>query len=311
VDLEPSFAAPVPVALFAYRRHRQLRRTLECLQATGVEQLYVFTDGPEDSAAQADVAKVRELIGSVDWTRPVMIARSENLGLSASIRSGLDWLFERHERVIVIEDDIFVAPEFYDYARVALAHYADAPQVAGITGLRYPFDRRGFDGYPYDTFLSPRFSSWGWASWRDRWLSFEFDHAVLRRALAARADLRPARAGADMPWMIERAVVDESLGGAWDVVCATNMLLHDQYFVTPVWNMVENGGLTEGTHQTGKAPRWNLRWESEHRRALEALRLAPVAEDERVLAAYRKFFALPRRHAVISALARLRRAVGV
>jgi hypothetical protein len=306
---EHSLATPVPVALFVYRRHEQLRRTLACLRDSGIKQLYVFSDGPRDAAAADDVARVRELVSALDWIEPVTCARSENLGLSESIRAGLDRLFESHDTVVVVEDDVCVAPEFYDYACRALAHYAGAKHVAGITGLRLPFSRRTLDDYPFDVFLSPRFSSWAWATWKDRWEAFVFDHATLRRQLAARSDLRLDRAGADMPWMIEKAVIEESLTDAWDISCAANMLLHDLYFVTPTWNMVENSGLLEGTHSTGRAPAWRLAWEPENRPGLDALRFAPVAEDARVLRAYVRFFALSRRQALITAIGRLRHAV--
>jgi hypothetical protein len=203
---QQSRTAPVPVALFAYRRPEQLPRTLACLRDTGVEQLYVFSDGPADEDAVDDVERVREMVSSLEWIEPVTIARTENLGLSESIRSGLDQLFEGHDRVIVVEDDVCVAPEFYDYACRALAHYADAERVAGITGLRYPFDTRALDRYPFDVFLSPRFSSWSWATWKERWRGFSFDLELLRREIAAGA-FRPQRAGADMPGMVDGAVL--------------------------------------------------------------------------------------------------------
>ncbi|HEX4034144.1 MAG TPA: hypothetical protein VHX66_06855 [Solirubrobacteraceae bacterium] len=299
---------PVPVALFVYRRHELLPRTLRCLRDSGVDALYVFSDGPADASAQADVGRVRELIAAIDWIAPSVSASERNLGLSASIRAGLDTVFASHPRAIVIEDDVCVAPEFCAYAKAALETYEREPQVAGITGLRYPFSRRALRGYRFDAFMSPRFCSWSWATWGDRWERFEFDHEVLRRRLRARAGLRLTRAGADMPWMIRAAIEDESMGGSWDVDCAASMLLDDQYFVTPTWNMVENSGLSEGTHDTGRPPAWKLAWEPEYRPDLGALRLPPVAEDERVLRAYRRFFALGPRRAVMAALPRLRSA---
>jgi hypothetical protein len=279
---------PVAVALFAYRRPEQLARTLACLRDAGVERLYVFSDGPRDSAAADDVQRVRELVSSLDWIEPVTVARAENLGLSESIRSGLDQLFEVHDELIIIEDDVCVAPEFYDYACRALSHYASAERVAGITGLRYPFNRRAFDGYPFDVFLSPRFSSWSWATWKGRWSGFGFDLASLRREIAASATFRPQRAGADLPGMVDGAVFAETLTGSWDVVCATNMLLHGQYFVTPTWNMVENTGLSEGTHFSAPPP-WQLTWEREHR-PHGPIRFAPVEEYEPILRDYLRFF---------------------
>ena len=286
-DLSPANHAPV--VLFVYRRHAQLRRTLACLERSGVRHLHVFSDGPADASAEDDVRAVRSVVASVDWVDPVVVEHEKNLGLSRSIRFGLDLVFEDHETVIVVEDDVFVAPGFCAYASLGLAEYRDSPSVAGVTGLRYPFNRRAFDGYAFDVFMSPRFSSWGWATWRDRWNDFTFDLPALRSRIESAPGLHAERAGADMVQMVNEAVVTGTLKGSWDVVCATNMLLRNQYFVTPTWNMIENGGLSDGTHYS-RAPRWQLRFESEHQPALDRLRFAPVGENERVLKEYRKFF---------------------
>jgi hypothetical protein len=287
--VEAQDPADVPVALFVHRRHESLPRTLACLRECAVKQLYVFCDGPRDESEAEQVERVRELVRAVEWIQPIVVARAENVGLSRSIRSGLDLLFETHDTAIVIEDDICVAPEFYEYARAALRHYEPASRIAGITGLRYPFDRAALDGSPFDVFLSPRFSSWAWATWKDRWRAFSFDPAELRRQIGAARKFDPGRAGVDMPAMIEGAVVSETLHGSWDVVCALNMLLREQFFVTPAWNMVENTGLSDGTHSS-QAPSWELRWETDHRRGADEIRFPPVEEDRRVLKEYRRFF---------------------
>jgi hypothetical protein len=289
-DTKPGSGAPVPVALFVYRRAEQLDRTLSCLRAAGIEKLYVFSDGPKDASAAEGVAAVRELIAAIDWVEPVTLARAENLGLSRSIRSGLDLVFETHARAIVIEDDICIAPEFHGFACQALERYEADDRVAGVTGVRLPFNRRGLGDYPYDVFLSPRFSSWGWATWRERWRSFSFDKEALRDRIAAAGDaFRPERAGADMAGMVHEAVVTETLTGSWDVVCAANMLLDGRYFVTPMWNMVENTGLSDGTHSSAP-PAWQLRWESDLRPRDGQIRFAPVEESDQVLCEYRRFF---------------------
>ncbi len=49
----------IPAALFVYRRHRELERTLSCLHEAGIERLYIFSDGPGDPDAAEDVAIVR------------------------------------------------------------------------------------------------------------------------------------------------------------------------------------------------------------------------------------------------------------
>jgi hypothetical protein len=283
-------AAP-PVALFVYRRHRELERTIQCLRDCHIEQLYVFSDGPAGEQAERDVSLVRRCLADIDWVEPVLVEHPVNLGLSRSIRAGLDRVFAEHETAVVIEDDVCVARDFYDYARSALAHYWDEERVAGITGLRYPFGRGPLSGYPFDVFHSPRFSSWAWATWRDRWEAFEFDAEILRARIAAAPRFDPSAAGIDMAGMIDAAVVTETLRGSWDVVCATNMLLEGSSFVTPTWNMVENSGLAHGTHADG-APSWELTWEPRPDPGPgEPLRFAPFGFDEQVLGTYRRFFA--------------------
>jgi SAM-dependent methyltransferase len=50
------------------------------------------------------------------------------------------------------------------------------------------------------------------------------------------------------------------LEGCWDVEYYANMALKGQYFVWPKYNLVQNTGLTDGTHAEG-ATAWKLSWE--------------------------------------------------
>jgi hypothetical protein len=85
-------------------------------------------------------------------------------------------------------------------------------------------------------------------------------------------------------------IVKGTLSGAWDVLCAANMLLDDRVFVTPTWNMVQNIGLEHGTHAQG-TPDWSLVWEPPPPGwAAGEVRFAPAQLDDRVLRAYRRFF---------------------
>ena len=281
----------VPVAVFAYNRPDLLAGTLACLRDAGARSLFVFSDGPRSAEDEERVAAVRETVQAIDWTTPTLVARERNLGLDDSMRSGLDWMLDRHERVVVIEDDVAVAPEFYSYVTQALEAYAHEEAVAGVTGLRMPFGRAGFRGYPYDAFLLPRFFSLGWATWRRAWKTFDFDRDNLISRLRA-PKIRPELGGADLPRMIRSAVVNSTLTGAWDVYCAANMIVNGQHFVIPTWNMVENTGLASGTHPM--TPRWRLRWEVESRPDGETYRFPPPVVDERILKCYRIFTENPR-----------------
>jgi hypothetical protein len=231
------------------------------------------------------VEQVREMVRGIEWASVELVERDRNLGLSESIVSGLSEVFERHDRAVVIEDDVCVAPEFGAFVAEALERYAAEPRVAGVTALRLPFPPGRLDESGSDAFFLPRFFAWGWATWGRGWRSLDFDRERLLRRLRESPHVRLERGGPDVPYMIRRALVEESLGGSWDVFASTSMLLDDLLFLVPGWNMAENVGFAEGTHP--QAPPWRLRWEPERAPRGRPVRLPPVEVDEAVLRSFR------------------------
>lgn len=279
----------IPFALFVYNRSDNLIRTLDCLKANKIEKLYVFSDGPRYEAAADGVKKVRQLIKKIDWTEVEVIERKTNFGLSRSIREGLNYLFERYDKVIVIEDDVLVAPNFYDYMKNCLNYYADKPEVAGVTGLCYPFDRSVFDKYRYDVFFSQRFSSWGWGTWRRWWQTVDFDLKSLNQKVK-KTNWRPNLAGRDMDYMVKLRLNSLS-HGVWDVDCAINMLLNNQYFVCPKYNLVENWDLAGGSHAGDFLSDKQLKWEDAADFNANKLKFPPkVATNPSIMDQYINFF---------------------
>ena len=282
-------ATSIPVALFVYNRDEILKRTLDCLKNNGVELLYVFSDGPKDNDEDArKVQQVRELIKNVHWAKVNLVEQDKNIGLDNSIRKGVSHIFQEHDKVIVVEDDVQVAPGFYSYMSSCLNHFEGNKSVAGVTALRYPFPQKDFKGYPYDVFFAPRFSSWGWGTWREVWQKIDFDTNNLKRRLkSVKPDV--ISAGADMKGMVGE-LKSGTLHGGWDIYCALNVLLNKQYFVWPRKNMIENGGFTDGTHAGAEPPPWSLSWEAD-RKFYKNLRLPEgLIMDEKVLEGFRSFF---------------------
>lgn len=278
-----------PTALFTYNRSQNLQRTLDCLKNNKIDILYIFSDGPKNEEDKQKIKEVRKILDQINWVKTEKFYQEENWGLSESVIFGVNKVFEKYDTIICIEDDVCVANEFYEYMKACLERYRDNAKIAGVTGLRYPFSRETFKNYSYDVFVAPRFSSWGWGTWRRFWETIDFNRESIGKKIGfAKLDTKPA--GADMEGMI-KALIDGSLHGGWDVYCGVTMLLNKQYFVYPTWNMVENTGLTEGTHSGPKAPPWRLRWECERRPRIEELRLPDsVVSHAGVTKAFLAFF---------------------
>lgn len=86
-------------------------------------------------------------------------------------------LVEEYESIIVLEDDLYVSKNFYQYARVALQSYGESDLIAGISLYSYSFNE--FANLPfipmrngYSTHFMQIVSSWGQCWSRKQWASF-------------------------------------------------------------------------------------------------------------------------------------------
>ena len=128
----------IPVALFAYARPDYLRRTLDSLRATHVPLIYAFSDGPRTPGKAPAVAEVRYMLRAIDWCEAVLCERETNFGLGVSIRTGIAEVLNKHEALLVVEDDLICVPGTYQYLCAALEHYRDVPSVMSVTGWTHP-----------------------------------------------------------------------------------------------------------------------------------------------------------------------------
>jgi len=160
----------IPIALFAYKRVEHLTKALEGLQVNRIPLVYAFSDGAKNPEDQPFVNEVREIIRAIDWCEVQIFEREKNYGLGKSIRAGVTQVLEKHEQVIVVEDDIVLRPGAYDYAVSALRHYRNDPRVMSVTMWSHPslvpFGAR-------NGFFSKRFVCWGWGTYADQWKKFK------------------------------------------------------------------------------------------------------------------------------------------
>lgn len=162
-----------PIALFVYKRPEHTRRTIASLKAClGFENslLFVFADGAkteaEIPAVEATRAVAHELLGH----HAVFVEMDRNRGLADSIIAGTTELCESHGRVVVVEDDLTLAPSFLRFLNEGLERYKDEPRVMQVAG--YMFDVP-FLADKQEALLLPVTSSWGWGTWKRAWDRFD------------------------------------------------------------------------------------------------------------------------------------------
>ena len=237
-----------PVVVFAYARLDHIQRTIESLRLNAeaaCTELHVYCDAAKSPSVQARVDAVRDYVASIDGFRSVQrIYRDCNLGLARSIIDGVSSLLDRHDRVIVVEDDLLLSPHFLRYMNEALALYADDPSVASIHGYSYPAGPT----LPETYFLRGA-DCWGWATWRRAWPLFRADGAALlaelrERGLSRRFDLDGSFA---FTHMLEQQVAGRN--DSWAIRWHASCFLAGHLTLYPGRSLVHNiGNDDSGTH---------------------------------------------------------------
>lgn len=238
-----------PIVLFVYNRPEHTRKTLQALQQNILapnSTLHIFADGAKKDASSAVIQRineVREIIHSQQWCGEVIIHQSnENKGLYQSVRQGVTEIVNQYGKVIVMEDDLQTSPAFLSYMNKALDFYANYQSVFSISGYNYPASQMTFSSdYHYDTYLSLRNCSWGWATWVDRWQQIDWDvksYEVIKHSPAIKAALN--RMGDDEFEMLQQRM-EQGLN-IWSIQFTIAHFLNHAVAIYPVHSYLNNIG---------------------------------------------------------------------
>jgi hypothetical protein len=174
----------------------------------------------------------------------LVVERPANLGLAASVIAGVGEALADHERVIVLEDDIVVSPDFLRYMNEALDLYAPDERVASIHAFSYVVD------VPLpETFFLRGADCWGWATWRRGWQLFDPDGAALLARLEAsgESDLFDFGGGYAYTQMLRDQV--HGRVDSWAIRWYASAFLAGRLTLYPGTSLVENIGQDgSGTH---------------------------------------------------------------
>ncbi len=239
-----------PILLFVYNRPDHTRKTLEKLNQlpeVKTSKLYIFSDNAKNEKATAAVEQVRRIVDEYaeksNFAQVEVRKASENRGLAASIIGGVTEIIREYGRVIVLEDDLEVAPDFLTYMNGALDFYRDKEKIWAVSG--YTFPMKSLDSYPHDIYMCGRGCSWGWATWSDRWETVDWDvsdYPKFKFNLSRRRAF--ARWGKDLPTMLDAYMYGEI--HSWAIRWCYEAFKQGKLTVYPVRSRIANHG-TDGS----------------------------------------------------------------
>jgi hypothetical protein len=245
----PSLA---PIVLFVFNRPDHTRVTLDKLRGNTLakhSQLIVYSDGPRSDQDLNKVTQVREILDQAQgFGQVTLIYRPHNWGLTANIIEGVSDVIATYGRAIVVEDDVVTSPYFLDYMNQGLTAYESTESIFSISGYSPPIQIP--TDYSLPVYWSPRSSSWGWATWADRWNQVDWslsDYKLTPLSTAQRHAYN--RGGNDLTDLLDHQASGRL--NSWDIVWCYAHFKHKAGCVYPVQSKVINSGTDgSGTHHT-------------------------------------------------------------
>lgn len=275
-----------PILLFVYNRPQHTRALVESL-LTNAEaaqsELFVYSDAPREAAQAEAVAEVRRYIHGMEGFGKVhVIERQENWGLARSIIDGVTTQVNRFGRVIVLEDDLVVAPYFLRFMNDALETYKDEPKVGHIQACDFTQDA----ALP-DTFLIKWTGSWGWATWARAWRLFNPDGSSLLRQLEERRLTRRFDFNGTYRFtrMLRRQIAGKN--NSWAIRWNASLFLADVLSLNVGRSLVHNNGFDgSGTNCGGGGLYASQLWQQ----PLPVERIVPAVENEAARACFARYY---------------------
>ncbi|WP_427126729.1 sugar phosphate nucleotidyltransferase [Priestia megaterium] len=238
-----------PVALFCYNRPQLTSKTLKALELNDLARqtnLYVFIDGPKVATDKQKIEEIIKIVKSLKGFKKVNIIQSPvNKGLANSIITGVTEIIKKYNKVIVLEDDLITHSSFLSYMNKALRYYKDKSNIWSISG--YTPNMELPDDYQEDVFVTLRGSSWGWATWKDRWelIEWEWGKKDFDEIFSKKKDLDLV--GEDIYYLTKD--YKEKLIDSWAIRWTNAQFKFNKYTVFPRHTFVQNEGFgSDSTH---------------------------------------------------------------
>jgi hypothetical protein len=247
----------VPIALMVFNRPDLTIRIMDQLSKSRPPLLYVIADGPRNKEEELICSQTREIALNPTWPcKVVPFVREKNVGMVRQFKEGLDFVFEKNDRLIFMEDDHLLSPSFYRFSVELLEKYLSDEQIGHInlSNLIPSYSVNHQDSYLFST----HFFVWGFATWKrvwktydismPEWLSVNQSKILDKFCFSARERTNAKKmfdlhAGNTKPW-------------TYDYQLTFNCLHRNTLAITPTRNLCKNIGFEreDAIHNKGSNP---------------------------------------------------------
>jgi hypothetical protein len=243
-----------PVVLFVYNRPHHTKLTIESLVKNTLadkSKIFIFSDGPKNLKDEKLVNEVREYIKSVKGFEQINIIENKvNKGLANSVIDGVTSIIKRFGKAVVVEDDLESSLYFLKFMNEALDFYKNE-NIYSISGYSLPIKIPA--DYNENVYIIPRSSSWGWATWLNRWEKADWE---VKDFIDFRKDKNSQKlfnnGGEDLTPMLVAQMSGKI--DSWGIRWAYSHFKNNSYCLYPVKSFIKNIGIdNSGTHSRSRS----------------------------------------------------------
>lgn len=164
----------IGIGVLAYKRKNTLLKILKILNELLISDIYVFLDkSPNPKLRSSIIANIKK----INNNKIKIIIHSENIGLKQNWTFAYDYLFQKYDKAIILEDDIIIQKDFFKFM---IYHLENKKKNIFFLSAYSPFN---FIEYNHKkVFLSKRCCTWSQGTWKDVWIKFrneEYNSEVL------------------------------------------------------------------------------------------------------------------------------------
>jgi len=162
-----------PIALFVYNRFSHLKNVIQSIKKNSISRestIYIFSDFSDLEVEKIKIIKIRKYLRTINFFKKIIIVeRKYNFGTSKNITSGLNEIFKKYDKCIIIEDDVVISKNFLYQMNYFLEKFKKNNKIASIEGFMYPIkSRNNLPKY----FAIKGSGCWGWATWKRSWKNY-------------------------------------------------------------------------------------------------------------------------------------------
>lgn len=160
----------IPVLLLAYKRPLLTQLNLQNLLHAGVTEIMVNIDGPKTVHDASNVTQVINICERFqrEFKSMTITATNENLGCRQSVFMSVSKFLDHYNFGVIVEDDILITKKFLEFTldiRELNLRKSNVWHINSWTPIQ-------FGETDVESWQSSYISSWGWATWRNRWEQF-------------------------------------------------------------------------------------------------------------------------------------------